>query len=64
MSIFMSPTEVLRLSRKLELASEDNPMVFHILVHATGGRVANHLRLPKRTDKELVTSSTIKKPKD
>jgi hypothetical protein len=47
--------------KKIEIQLVKAALWYPHLAAGTGGSVANHLRLPRRTVKELVRSSTIKK---
>ena len=50
--------------KKIEVRLVKTTLWYTHLAAGTGGKIANHLRLPKRTDKELVSTSTTKKSKD
>lgn len=50
--------------KKIEIQLVKTTLWYSHLAAVTGGKLANHLRLPKRTDKELVSTSTLKKSKD
>jgi hypothetical protein len=49
--------------KKIEIQLVKTTLWYSHLAAGTGGKIANHLRLPKRTDKELVSTSTLKKSK-
>ena len=50
--------------KKVETQLVKKTLWYSHLAVGIGGKIANYLRLPKRTDKELVSTSTIKKSKD
>ena len=53
-----------KIIKKIEVKLVKSILWYTHLAAGTGGKIANHLRLPKRTDKELVSTSTMKKSKD
>jgi hypothetical protein len=50
--------------KKIEIQRVKTILWYSHLAAGTSGKIANHLRLPKRTDKELVSTSTLRQSRD